>query len=216
MSQHKVLVLAFMGEDKKAVRRAMIQVMKDCIVDGMDPRTLPIMEFEYLFLQIRARSVGETVYISLEDPKSKKAKRLEINLLDVKPSIDEDRKYKVDLVDTNGKPTGQFFIMREPTVVAQLEVLSLIDDDKEINQDIETAVRCVSMVCDSESQVSASELDQQKEIREYVEGMTPKQYESIDGFLRGIPVLKHEVELSTVFPGRKGVYTLEGLEAFFG
>ena len=213
MAEHKILLMAYSGEERKEVRRAIRQVVEACVVGGVDVLNLPMADLEFLFTRIRSRSVGETAEITLENSIKNESKKILLDISKLEVTLDPERSTQIDLVDTDGKPTGLFFIMKEPTVGIFEEVIALKAANPQISEDIEIAVRCVDKVCDATNQDSSEE--KQKEIRDFIETMTPKQYASIGQFLDTILVLRYEVDLSTVFEGMTGKYVLEGLDSFF-
>ncbi len=216
MKEHKILLMAYASGDRAEVRRATRQIITNCVHGEINVRALPVADMELLFLRLRTRSVGETSQLTLRNEHTDEVKRIDLDLTKVQVQISKDRDLKVTLVDDDKKPTGLYFIMKEPTVAIMEEVTALKNADPGALEELEIAARCVDRICDAESQSPGSDdPEQAKKIRSIMENLSPKRFEGIDRFLEGVPRLYHEIELSTVFPGMKGKYKIEGLEAFF-
>lgn len=214
IGEQEVLTMAYSGKDKREIRRAVRQIVNQCIQGNVHVPELPMADMELLFLRIRSKSVGEVAKVILDNEITKESKEIPVDLTTVQVLIPPNRNTKIELVDTDGGDTGMFFVMKEPTVAIFEEVIALKEKDPKISEELEIAIRSVDKVCDSTDQSEGA--DQRDEIREYIRTMTPKQYEPLEEFLNGIPVIHHEVELSQVFPNMNGKYVLEGLDSFFG
>lgn len=205
--------MAYTQGDRKEIRRATKQVLSNVVQGDVNILNLPMADMELLFLKVRSKSIGEIAEITFENTE-KKVRKVPVNLSEVEVYLPEGRNYKIDIVDPEGKPTSRFFMMKEPTVAIIDEVINLKLADPNVSEDIEIAARCVDKVCDETSQKSGA--DMLKEIKAFIEDMTPIQFKDIEEFLDGTPVIRHEIDLGKVFPDLEGSkYTLEGLEAFF-
>ena len=213
MREQAILLMAYASEDKIEIRRAIKQIITNIIQGDFNIGEMPVADMEFLFIRARARSVGEMAEITLENQQKKETKKIQIDLTKIEVTITKDRNYTIPLLDAQGKDTGTFFVMKEPTVSILEDLINMKNPNPTLIDDLEVAAKCVDKVGDKDNLTDAAE--QFKEIKEYIEGMTPVQYKPIDLFLAGMPKLRHEVSLASVFPGMSGKYVLEGLDSFF-
>ncbi len=217
MKEHKRLIIAYESKEPLDFQQAIFQVASQIVVDGTNVSLLPAVEVDYLFLKARTKSIGEVVKISLMNHEEKKKKMVGVDLTKVKFPSTEKRNYKIPLLTKDGSESENFLMMKELSFGARLEIMSLKKRDPEVVEEIEMALACIDRVCNNagDSIDPSSDPEMMRSLRESIEGMSPKQYEVIDEFLGTAPILKEEIDISTVFPGYTGVYLLSGSEDFF-
>ncbi len=212
MVEQTVLLNAYSGGSKLEIRRAIRQVLSN-IVQGTQIGKIPFADAEYLFVNARARSVGEKIEVVLDKVGTKEVRKVNISIPDIKVSIPDGKNYDIPVIDSSGKPTGVTFRMREPGFDDIIDVLTIKENNPDSNEEIELLSRCVDKVYTKEELSEGSE--QLKEIIEYFSSMTPIQYEPFEGFLINVPTLRYEIELSTLFTGETGKHVFEGIDDFF-
>lgn len=213
MIEHKILIMAFQGEDEKDIQRAMIQILSKIVVSPINVTSLPCIEFDYLFLQARSKCVSEYVQISLTNKNTQQTKQLRINLNDVNITIPEDRNYKIPYLNPDGSESKYIFLMKEPSAQDRLDLLEMKFKNPDMDEEIELAIRCIHQICDQENSSPASE--QEGKIRELITKMVPKQFEPFGKFLSETPHIRYEIDVKRVFPDMEGQFVLEGVRDFF-
>ena len=208
VKEEKVLLLALESGDDKQIEDATRTLLKNCIQSRVKLEDLAIFDLEYIFLQIRAVSVGEVVEMMLtcEDDGETQIK-YNLNLTEVQVIKSEDYSNKIMLSDSMG------LIMKYPSFEEFVKVSIIAKDTSE--QVIEIMGKCVDQIFDGED-VYDSSTTSKKEFIQFVEGLTNKQFEKVQEFFSEMPVLKHEIKLKNPNTGVENKFTIQGLSNFFG
>ena len=169
---------------------------------------MAIFDLEYIFLNIRAVSVGEVVEMLLtcEDDGETQI-RYNLNLTEVQVSKPEGHDSKIMLSDTMG------VIMKYPSFEEFVKV-SIIGKDTS-SEVIDIMARCVDQIFDNED-VYDSSTTSKKEFVQFIEGLTNKQFEDVQSFFSEMPQLKHEIKLKNPNTGVDNEFVIQGLTNFFG
>jgi hypothetical protein len=208
VKEEKLLLLALESQDDKQIEEATRTLLKNCITTRVKLEDLAIFDLEYIFLQIRAVSVGEVVEMLLtcEDDGETQVK-YNLNLTDVQVIKSEDHSSKIMLSDSMG------LIMKYPSFEEFVKVSIIAKDTSE--QVIEIMGKCVDQIFDGED-VYDSSTTSKKEFVEFIEGLTNKQFEKVQEFFSEMPVLKHEIKLKNPNTGVENSFVIQGLSNFFG
>ena len=208
VKEEKLLLLALESQDDKQIEEATRALLKNCIQSRVKLEDLAIFDLEYIFLQIRAVSVGEVVEMLLtcEDDGETQVK-YNLNLTDVQVIKSEDHSSKIMLSDEMG------LIMKYPSFEEFVKVSIIAKDTSD--QVIEIMGKCVDQIFDGED-VYDSSTTSKKEFVEFVEGLTNKQFEDLQKFFEDAPVLKHEISLTNPNTGVENSVVIQGLSNFFG
>ena len=210
VKEEKVLLLATESEDRKEVKDAVKTIVKSCVLSRIKVEDLATFDLEYLFLKIRAASVGEDVTMKitcLDDNETRVDYTLDIS--EVKVTIPEGHDRKIELTDKVG------MIMKYPGLeeFVDLTLLGLDMDNPE--KVFETVARCIEQIYEGEEVYDDSTTTFKEKIQ-FVESLTQKQFESVRKFFTTMPVLRHEFTVTNPKTGVESSYTLEGLQSFFG
>lgn len=215
VKEEKILLMA-MEEDENGVVNsdkalfAVKDILRGCILSKVDVDELASFDLEYLFLRIRAVSAGEDVKMKvtcLDDGET--VVNVTINLLDIEVEKQEGHTNKIMLSDDMG------LVMKYPGV-GQFVNLTLI------NKDLKTADEVFDMLADCIDQlfhgeeVWDCETTDKKDFINFIEGMTQKQFESVQNFFDTMPILRHKFKVRNPNTGVESEYTLEGLSSFLG
>lgn len=208
VKEEKVLLLALESEEDKQITEAVKDLIKNCIQTRIKVDDLPSFDLEYIFLRIRAASIGEivTMNVTCLDDNSTQVE-VNINLNEVDVYRPEGHTNKIMLTDKMGiimkYPGMQRFIEAEflNKTIKTEEVFDFISDS-------------IEQIFDTE-EVWDSSTTSKKEFREFVEGLTTKQFESIQKFYETMPKLRHEFTVTNPNTGQESTYTIEGLQNFF-
>jgi ribosomal protein L44E len=209
IKEEKALMLAQQSEDTKVMIESLKNVIKDCIKDPIDVQSLATFDIEYIFTQIRAKSVGEIVELTLkcdtcEDEKAVAA--VNIDLTSIEVSKDPAHTTKINLFDDVG------VLMKYPTVdlVKQLENL----ENASIDQVFNIVIDCMEGIYTTEEMWNAK--DQTKaELLEFLNNLSSDQFEKIQQFFETMPKLKKDITYDCPVCGKHHEKTLEGLQSFF-
>jgi len=208
VKEQKILMMAMESEDAKMQTQAIIDIIKNCTFGKLDNKvdTLPTFDIEYMFLQLRQKSVGETVDIQVtckDDGETKVP--VTVNLEDIKVERTEGHDKVIMITDKIG------MTMKYPTMKQllgyNLENISSMESTFDIIND------CLENVFD-ENQVY-DEMSK-KELNEFIEQMTTDQFEKVSGFFSTMPKLKHTVKVTNPNTGKENEIVLEGMQSFLG
>ena len=210
VKEEKLLVLALETESTKDISTAIKTVLKNCIqTRGIKVESLPTFDIEYLFLNIRGKSVGEEVEVNLIAPDDEVTEvPVTISIDDIKIQKSEEHDNKVKLDDT------LMMEMKYPSL--EQFIKSNFDFTEEVNMDqsFDLIASCIDKIYNEEEVWSTSDCTK-KEVKEFLEQMNSMQFKEIEKFFETMPKLSHSVTFTN--PKTKVVCTvvLEGLSAFF-
>ena len=202
VKEEKILMIASETGDEKSIIRALTQIVKSCTFNKIDVESLPVFDIEYLFLNIRSKSVGESVKINVTCPDDKKTTvSKEVNINDVKVKKNENHKNIIDVNDTIK------IVMKYPT----LKEITSIDTRK--TEDLFKVIpKCIKSVYEGEKII---EDFTDEEISDFVNNLNSVQFKSIQDFFMTMPRLKHDIEVDNPVTKVKSTVTLEGVQSFF-
>ena len=210
MKEEKVLLIAMESQDDKLIKGAVVDILKSCILTrGVKIEDLSIFDIEYIFLRIRSKAVGERVemnFICKDDNETRVRYELDLDTIEVQYPEGHDK--KIMLSDSSG------IIMKYPGFDQFLKT--------QILQKNPTTEEVFDIVIDSVHQIFEGEevweagTTPRKEIAEYVEGLTTKQFEKIQKFFVSMPKLSHTVTITNPNTEIESEYEIEGLVNFFG
>jgi len=210
--EEKILIMAMESEDMNQITSAIIQIITDCILaKDIKVESLATFDIEYLFLNIRAKSVGETIEVNITCPDDGETQvEMSINIDDIKVKKTRGHKNIVKLDDDISMklkyPSLNQFIENN------FEVSQTNTGD--IGQSLSMISSCIEMVYNQEESWEASDCTQ-KELSEFIEQMNTKQFKQIEKFFTTMPKLSHEIAVKNPETGVESEVLLEGLAAFF-
>ena len=210
VKEEKLLVLALESESNKEISNAIKAVLKNCIqTKGIKVEHLPTFDIEYLFLNIRGKSIGEEIEVNITAPDDG------ITQISVKIAI-EDIKVKRNSEHTNK-------IKLDDTLVMEMKYPSLdefvknnfdIDDDKNIDQSFDLIASCVDKIYNEEEVWSSSDVTK-NEIVDFLGQMNSIQFKDVEKFFTTMPKLSHEIKVKNPKTNVESTVVLEGLTSFF-
>jgi len=214
VKEEKILLMAMEAEDDDSILLAIKQIVSNCCLDDdMDVNTLPITDLEYLFLNLRARSVNEMVdlqykcnnKIKTEENEEKECGnvvKISINLLEIKPEESKINS-KIELSNKMG------ISMRYPT----LKMIEGIEGT-EIEKLMLILSKCVEYVYDAENIYYSKDI-QPEELKEFIENLTREQFAKIQEFFDNIPKISKKVHFGCSKCGYEEDIVIEGIQNFF-
>ena len=209
--EEKILILALESENQKQITTAVRQVIKECVLTkGIKVDQLPSFDIEYLFLNIRGKSVGESIELMVtcgDDGKTEVPVTVLID--DIEVSTNDEHNTDIELSD------GYSVKMKYPSLNQFIETNFSQDDEDAVEKSFEMIATSIDMVYNDKDMFAASECTK-KELKEWVESLTSAQFQKIEQFFETMPKLSHSIKVTN--PKTKVVnnIVLEGLNAFFG
>jgi hypothetical protein len=209
VKEEKSLLLAQQSEDPKVMINTLKSIIENCIVDDVDVDKLATFDYEYLFTQIRAKSVGEIVELlflcdTCDDDKAKAQVNLDISKFKVE--FPEGHDNKISLFDDVG------IVMNNPTL-ATLDKLEKIKEG-DVNSIFDVVADCMESVYTTEEVFNTKDQTKQ-EVIDFLENLTQEQFKKIESFFLTMPKLQQKVEYNCPVCNKHHVKTMEGLASFF-
>jgi hypothetical protein len=209
--EEKILIMALESEDTKQISNAIVQILSDCIATKtVKVSELSTFDIEYLFLNVRAKSVGETVEVNVTCPDDGETQvQMELNIDDIKVQKDPNHSNIIKL-DENLSMKLKYPSL-EQFVENNFEVN---ESDSDVNKSLSMIISCIDMVYDQEESWSAADCSK-KELEEFVEQMNTKQFKEIENFFVTMPKLSHTIKVKNPNTKVESEVILEGLASFF-
>ena len=208
VKEEKILLIALESGKNEDIINAVKEIVTECTFGKVDLGSIPMFDVEYIFLQIRAKSVGEVSQLSLLCPDDKTTyAKIEVDLSEVMVQVDKGHNPKIELTDEMG------LIMRYPTIDSFVE--NNISEITASNM-VDVIASCVLQIYDKKGEEIYETKDQtKKELSEFIESLNTKQFQKVQQFFDTMPKLKHAVELENPKTGVKSKIVLQGLNDFF-
>jgi len=209
VKEEKILILAIESNSMKDISRAIKDVLKNCILTkGVKIDELPTFDIEYLFLNIRSRSVGESIDLVITCPDDNETKvNTQIYIDEIKVKKNKDHNPDIKLDDT------YTMRLKYPSLDQFIDDNFNFDLDRDNSFDIISS--CIDMVFSDEEAWEAKDCTK-KELLEFVERLNSSQFKEVENFFDTMPQLSHEIEVENPKTKVKSTVTLEGLASFFG
>ena len=212
VKEEKLLVLAMESEDTKSITRAIKEVLKSCIKTKIKVDTLPTFDIEYLFLNIRGKSVGEEVEVTVtcpDDGVTEVDVNIPIDNIQVQKSKEHTNNIKLD--DTLS------MTMKYPSLDQFIETNFDVNESKgtQLEQSFDLIGSCIETIYSDEEALRASDATK-KEIGEFLEQLSSSQFQDIEKFFETMPKLSYDVVVTNPKTKKKNTVVLEGLASFFG
>jgi len=209
--EEKILILALESEDTNQITTSVIDILSECILSkNVDVTKLATFDIEYLFLNVRSKSVGETVDVNITCPDDGKTSvEMQINIDSIKVQKTKNHKNIIKLDDKYSMK------LKYPSFNEFIESnFEVSENNSEVNKSMSMIVSCIDMIYDEEESWDASE-SSQKELEEFIEQLNSKQFKLIEKFFETMPKLSHKVKITNPKTGVESEVVLEGLASFF-
>ena len=207
VKEEKILLMALETDDEKNIKNAVFELLKASISTRIKLENLASFDLEYIFLNIRAVSVGEIVQMNVTCQDDEKTQvKYNLNLTDVNVIFPKGHDSKIMLTDTLG------VIMKYPSFDGFIQ--GQFSDNKEFDV-IKVIAESIDQIFEGE-EVYDESTTSKKEFVQFVEGLTTPQLEKIQEFFETAPRLEHSFKVTNPNTGKESDYTLRGLASFFG
>jgi len=209
--EEKILIMAMESEDMTEITNAIVQILSDCIVSkDIKVESLATFDIEYLFLNVRAKSVGETVDVNITCPDDGETQvEMSIDIDSIKVQKTRGHKNIIKLDDELSMK------LKYPSLDQFVENnFETTEGTSEINQSLSMITSCVEMIYNQEESWEASDYSK-KELDEFIEQLNTKQFKQIEKFFATMPKLSHTIAVKNPETGVESEVVLEGLASFF-
>ena len=208
VKEEKILLIALESGENKDIVQAVKTIVDECTFNKLKLGNMPMFDVEYVFLQIRAKSVGEISTLNLLCPDDGKTyAKVEVDLTEIRVQVDEEHNSKIELTDEMG------IIMQYPTIDSFMtgEFLTVTADNM-----LDIIVSCIEQIYDKGGEEVHMAVDStKKELLEFIEQLNTKQFTKVQEFFDTMPKLKHTVTVKNPKTKKESEVTLEGLNDFF-
>jgi len=211
VKEEKVLVIALESEDTKQITTAIKAVLKSCVLTkGIKVETLPTFDIEFLFLNIRGKSVGEELEVNVICPDDEKTQvPVTINLDDIQVQKSDNHDNQIKLDD------NIMMELKYPSLDQFIKNNFEFDEKNAMQQSFDLIASCIDKIY-TEEEVWATADCTKKEMNEFLESMNSTQFKGIEKFFETMPKLSHTIKVTNPNTKKKSEVVLEGLASFFG
>ena len=211
--EEKILVMAMESEDMKQITTAIVDILNNCILTrGVKVEKLSTFDIEYLFLNVRSKSVGETVEVNVTCPDDGETQvQMEIDIDSIKVQKDKNHTNIVKLDDNLSMK------LKYPSLNEFIENnfdASSNSGKSEVAQSLDMITSCIDMIYNEEESWSSTD-STKKELSEFIEQLNTKQFKDVEKFFTTMPKLSHTVKVKNPKTGVENKVVLEGLASFF-
>jgi hypothetical protein len=210
VKEEKILIIALESEDPKQIANAVKNVISNCILSkGIKVEDLSTFDIEYLFLNIRGKSVGESVDVLITCPDDETTQvPMSINLDEITVEVDPKHSRDIKLDDT------LTLRMRYPSMTEFIKNNFDSGDGVSVDDTFDLIISCIEQIYSEEESWTASD-STKKELLEFVEQLSSKQFKEVEKFFDTMPKLSHTIKVKNPKTGVESEVVLEGLSAFF-
>ena len=209
VKEEKILLIAMESGKNEDIVNAIKQIVSECTFNKLKLGNMPMFDIEYIFLNIRAKSIGEVSKLRLLCPDDKKTYAdIEVNLEEVQVQVDKDHTNKIELTDSMG------MIMTYPTIDSFMDTgLQTIT----ASNMLEVIGSCILQIYEDNGEKVYEGKDQTpKELNEFIEQLSSQQFKQVQKFYDTMPKLKHTIKVKNPKTKKTSEITLQGLNDFFG
>ena len=211
VKEEKLLVLALESEDNKQITNAIKTVIKSCVTaKGLKVETLPTFDIEYLFLNIRGKSVGEELEVNVICPDDKVTEvpvTIDLDDIQVQKSDDHNNQIKID--------DNIMMEMKYPSLDEFIKNNFDFKEGNQMEQSFDLIASCIDKIY-TEDEVWSTADCTKKEVKEFLESMNSSQFKDIEKFFETMPKLQHTITVKNPKTKVESEVVLEGLASFFG
>mgnify|MGYP001317045056 FL=1 len=210
VKEEKLLVLALESEDNKQITTAIKSVLKNCVLTkGIKVEQLPTFDIEFLFLNIRGKSVGEELEVNIVCPDDEKTEvTVDINLDDIQVQKSEEHNKQIKL-DEN-----LMMEMKYPSLDQFIKNNFDFNEKNQMDQSFQLVASCIDKIY-TEEEVWATADCTKKEVNDFLEQMNSGQFKLIETFFETMPKLSHVIKVTNPKTKVESDVVLEGLASFF-
>jgi len=211
VKEEKILILSLESEDTKQITNAVKTILKSCITTrGVKVEELPTFDIEYIFLNIRGKSVGESLDVLVtcpDDGETQVEHKIYIDEIQVQKSEKHSRDIKLDHSLT--------LRMKYPSLNEFIQNNFSISDENTLQASMDIIASCIDVVYSEDESWAAADCTK-KELNEWLETLNTNQFKQVEEFFETMPKLSHTVKVTNPKTKVESEVTMEGLTSFFG
>ena len=208
VKEEKILMMAMESNDTNQMMNAVKNVIRSCTSESVDVDTLAMFDIEYIFTQLRAKSVGETATIKVKCEECETSNEVDIDLQKVRVDVPQSDTKVIKLTDTIGVS------LRYPSVDTMMRAQA--DESKsDIDRVFDLITACIDSIYSGDQIFDASDQTEQ-ELHDFVESLNTKQFNEVREFIEGIPSAAISVKFKCVSCSHDNEFDVKGLGNFFG
>jgi len=215
VKEEKLFLMANESEEMDTIVDTIKQVINNCVIDECDVNDLPMFDIEHLFLNIRARSIGENVNLRYncnnmvskegeEDKKCNNIVSIDLNILEVQPEKEEGHTNKIEITESLG------LVMSYPSI----NILKQFNMENQGDSIMDMTINCIDYIYDKDSIYYAKDTPKQ-ELVDFLESMQSKDLEKIRNFFDTMPKMKKTIHFKCNKCEHEEDIELEGIQNFF-
>jgi hypothetical protein len=209
VKEEKILMMAMESKSSADITQAVKDIVLECTFNKVKIDDMPMFDVEYIFLQIRSKSVGEVSKLKLLCPDDKKTYAdVELDLNEVKVQVGDNHTNKIDLGNDMG------MIMKYPTIdsFSETGIRDITPDNM-----LDVIGSCILQIFEKKGEKVYDTKDQtKKEVTDFIEQLNTKQFKDVQKFFETMPKLKHTIKIKNPKTKKESEITLTGLNDFFG
>ena len=208
--EEKILIMALETEDTEQITNAVVDIISGCILTkGVDVTKLATFDIEYLFLNVRSKSVGESVEVNVICPDDNKTSvQVEIDIDSIKIQKTKGHKNIIKLDDQYSMK------LKYPSLNEFIDTNFESSEESDVNKSLNMITNCIEMIYDKEESWDASDSTKQ-ELEEFIEQLNSKQFKTIEKFFETMHKLSHKLKVTNPTTEVESEVVLEGLASFF-
>ena len=218
VKEEKLLLMAMESQEEKTILESIKQVLNNCCLDDIDIGGLPTSDLEFLFLNLRARSIGEIVELQYkcnnkvsdeagEEKTCNHVVKFDLNILEVKPEILPNHSAKIELTKDLG------IMMKYPNIASIQKIET--NEGSDIEKIMNIVTECIDFIYDADSIYYKKDISDE-ELDEFIGSLTRDQFSKVQEFFDTMPKIKKIVPFTCGKCGYKEDITIEGIQNFFG
>ena len=213
VKEEKILILALESEDVIQITSAIKQVLRDCIITkGIKVEELPTFDIEYIFLNVRGKSVGEAIELIVtcsDDGTTEVPVKVYIDEIEVQ----KDPNHSTDINLGDGLVLRMKYPSLNEFIKNNFDFSS--NDVSSIEKSFDIVSSCIDMVFNADESWAAADCTK-KELNDWIETLTSQQFQEVEKFFNTMPKLSHTFKVTNPNTEKESEVTLEGLTSFFG
>jgi ribosomal protein L44E len=207
VKEQKVLLLAYESQDKQQIINAILDTVAACTAGDIDVLDLTTFDIDYIFTQIRSKSVGEKVDLQIACSNCEQANDVQINLEDIKVEVERDS----EIIKLNDQISIKMKYPNYNRFMLNSKIFEVTTASEMI---IEIVLSSIDSIMTEEENISAKD-ETREDLLNFVESMNAEQFEKVSRFVESMPVMKHEVNFKCVNCGEENTRLLQGIDDFF-
>jgi len=207
VKEQKVLLIAYESKDRKQIVKAILDTVEACVETEIDTRTLTTFDVDYLFTQIRAKSVGEKVDLRVKCTQCEHFNDVQVNLEEIEvPEVEGSKVVELsNEISVKLQYPSYFQFIRNPKI---------LDSESDTETIMEIIISCMEAIQTEEENILLKD-EPREEIVRFLDSMTSEQFEKISDFVQKMPSMKKDVQFQCVSCTETSDVVLQGIDDFF-